>query len=227
MEASEITAARPTGVRSPARRRVRVPSGRAVIGALLVVAAAAGVLMSHRSASQPTLHRYLVPSRDLPAGHLISADDLGAVGLDLPDGLGVVPSEAADEAIGRVLRHDLAALDLLRPGDLLERGRFGAPGQIEVSVELPAARALSGTVGAGDQVDVLVTDPSATGTTTLTRATVVWVGDDDHAGIGATSNTRLRLAVPDRETAEVLVDAAVRADLTLVLPAPGAERPAS
>lgn len=227
MGASNSTTGTPAGVRSPTRRRVQVPSGRALIGALLVVAAAAGVLMSHRTATQPTLHRYLVPSRDLPAGHSISADDLGAVGLDLPVELGVLPAELADEVIGRVLRHQVTALDLLRPGDLLESGRFDSPGQVEIALELPAVRALSGTVGAGDRVDVLVTDPSAAGTTTLTRATVVSVSDDDPTGIGTAPNARVRLSVPDRATAELLVDAAVRAELTLALPAPGDEWPAS
>ncbi len=227
MRTSNSTTEAPAGVRSPSRGRLRVPSGRALIGALLVVAAAGGVLMSHRSATQPALQRYLVPSRDLPAGHSIAADDLGAIGLDLPAELGVLPAELADDVTGRVLRHGVAALDLLRPGDLLESGRFNGPGQLEVALDLPAARALAGSVGVGDRVDVLVTDPSAVGTTTLTRATVVAVDGDEASGIGTTSNARVRLSVSDPTTAELLVDAAVRSELTLALPAPSDERPAS
>jgi len=213
--------------RSPSRRRPRVPSGRALIGALLVVAAAAGVLMSHATANGPAVDPYLVFARDLPAGHVVSTGDLGAAGLDLPGDLGAVPVERAEEVTGRVLRHGVAASELLRPSDLLESGRFSTPGQIEVALELPPARALLGSAGVGDRVDVLVTDPAAAGTRTLTRATVVSVGGDDPGGIGGTSTTSIRLSVADRVTAERLVDAAVRAELTLALPAPGDDRPAS
>lgn len=227
MGAAKRTTAPWRGLGSSGRRRVRLPSGRALIGALLVVAAAAGVLMSHRSATQPAPHRYLVPARDLPAGRSISTDDLGAIAVDLPAELGALPVEQVDEVIGRVLRHDVAVSELLRPGDLFEPGRFRTPGRVEVALDLPPARALSGTIGVGDRVDVLVTDPSAAGTATLTRATVEAIGSDDDGGIGVASNARVRLSVHDSATAELLVDAAVRSELTLALPAPSDERPAS
>lgn len=213
----------PTGgeARRSPRRLPHLPSGRALIGALLVVAAAGGVLMSHRSATQAPLEQYLVASQPLAAGITLSAGDLGAVALDLPDDMGALNAERADEVLGRVLRHDLAELELLRPGDVLDRNRFSVPGQLEVVLDLPPARALWGTVSAGDQVDVLVTDPTGSGTTTLTRTTVVAIDGHDGDGIGARTSVQVRVAADDRTTAEQLVDAALRTELTLVLPAPG------
>ena len=116
----------------------------------------------------------------------------------------------------------MSELDLVRPGDLYQRGRFIQPGSVEVPVELDAARALPGALESGSRVDVLSTDPEAEGTVVLARRVrVVDVGDgEDGTGIGPSDGVRLRLAVPDQDTATAVVDAAVRSQLTLVLPSP-------
>ncbi len=118
----------------------------------------------------------------------------------------------------------MSELDLVRPGDLYQRGRFVQPGSVEVPVELDASRALTGALESGSRVDVLSTDPEAEGTVVLARRVrVVDAGDGEDgtgAGIGPSDGVRLRLAVPDQDTATAVVDAAVRSQLTLVLPSP-------
>jgi len=211
--------------RSEPRRRSRgpghLPGPRALTGAALIVVAAAGVLMAHRSASQPPTTRYVVAARDIPAGHALSPDDLGTLAADLPSGMPAVAATDASTLLGRVTRGAVSELDLLRPTDVVDAGRFTEPGSVEVPVQIDPARALDGAIRAGSRVDVLSTDPDAQGTTVLAREVpVVSVAGPSEDGIGGSPGLRVRLAAPDADAATAIVDAAVRSRITLVLPTP-------
>lgn len=211
---------------APHRLRHRLPSNRAVIGGLLVTAAAAGVVVAHRSASTPPTTRYVVVTRAVEPGDVVEEDDLGTVALDLPDDLGVVASEQLERVVGRTAAVRLDELDLLRPDDLLESGRFTEPGMVELAVELATARALNGTIAAGSVVDVLSTDPAGSGTSTVaTGVRVTGVSAPAGSAIGSDGSVVVRLALADAEQAEDVADAAIRSELTLTLPAPGRKAP--
>lgn len=220
---------RPRGSRRlrRAERVRRLPTRRAVVGSVLVAASAAGVLAAHRSATVAPTERWVVAARELPAGHVLAVEDLGTVAIDLPPGIPAVPEGSAADLVGRVTRSAVAELALVRSGDVLEHGRFDRPGTVEVAVELTPARALSGTVEVGDLVDVLATarDGDVSGTRTVAtaaRVSAVTGASDD--GIGARGTVQVRLGLPDAATATAVVDASVRAELSLVLPAPRARR---
>src|SRR5690606_4660933 len=116
----------------------------------------------------------------------------------------------------------LDELDLLRPDDLLDAGRFTDPDTVEIAIELSAARALDGTIVAGNVVDVLSTDPAGSGTSTVAEGVrVTGVEGPDGSGIGADGSVVVRLALPDGASAEQVTDAAVRTEVSLALPAPG------
>lgn len=205
----------------PIQRRSRwMPSSRTLVGGLLVLAAAAGVLSAHRAASSPPTSRIVVLTRDVRAGAPIQAEDLGTVAADVPDDLEVVWAGAAEQMIGRVTRTALSSMQPLRPGDLFEAGRFDGGRRVEVSIDLPPAQALAGSIRTGDLVDVLATDPNAVGTSTVVSNALVSEIDLDDASIGSSGDVRVRLGVADAATAEALVDAALRTDVTLALPAP-------
>lgn len=211
--------------RRPASVGARLPSGRATIGAVLIAIAAGGVFVAHRSASAPPQTRYLVATRSVDVGTVLSASDLGSIALDLPAEVGAIRESDAQRLVGRTVRSPLDELDLLRATDLAEPGRFSSPDAVEISVELSPARALSGALRVGDLVDVLATDPSGAGTTTIARGVaVVDLGSNDADGIGRSSGSRVRLSLDGPEQAELVVDAAVRAELTLALPTPTVER---
>ncbi len=198
-----------------------LPTGRAVLGGVLVVTAAAGVLVAHRAASEPPTTRFVVVTSDVAVGRPVGAGDLGTIAAEVPDGVEVVRDEDADELVGRVARVPLRSMDLLRPGDLYEAGRFTTADTTEVELDLPPARALVGTLEVGDHVDVLSTDPDRSGTATVASGVPVSaVVDGDGAGIGATGTVRVRIGLPDAATAEAVVDAAVRSEVTLALPSP-------
>ncbi len=200
--------------------RIRPPSGRAVVGGLLVALAAAGVLSAHRAASTPPSTRYLVLTADVAAGTTLSADHLGSVALDLPGELAAVQETEAANILGRVAATGLDELDLLRPGDVHEPGRFADPDAVEVALDLPSSRAMLGALERGDRVEVLATDPAAAGTDRVAGATVVDPGDAQRGGIGSASTVTVRLSVVDGDVAAAVVDASVRAEVTLALPAP-------
>lgn len=212
----------PGGPRVERRARTWLPTGRAVVGGVLVATAATGVLLAHRAAGDLPSTRYVVATADLPAGSVIGAGDLGTIAADLPDDVTAVDEADATDMVGRVTRVPVAAMDLLRPGDVHEPGRFPTADTTEVAVDLPPAQALSGTLRAGDRVRVLSTDAAGAGTTTIAEDVFVsQVGVDDAAGgIGSDGDVRVRLALPDPATAQQVVDAAVRTEITLALPAP-------
>ena len=223
-----------------ARLRRGLPSGRACVGAILVTISAAGVLFAHRSASQPPSSRYLVATQAIQSGEIIRAQDLGSIALDLPNELEAIPAAQADKLIGRVSSSSISRSELLRPDDALAAGRFIDPEAVEVSLELPPAQALQGILRRGSLVDVLATDPEpdpSTGLATTVLATGVRVssiGDGTapeqaaaegeeasaSAGIGVSGQLRVVLSVSGPDLATQLVDAARRAEITLVLPRP-------
>jgi hypothetical protein len=104
---------------------------------------------------------------------------------------------------------------------VFEAGRFSPDAGVEVAVELRPASALSGTVSVGDLVDVLATDRDGPGTRTVAlSARVTGVQGRDDRAIGAGGEVLVRLGLPDAATAASVVDASIRSELTLVLPAP-------
>ncbi len=223
MEGGVVTSVLDRAAPSTARPdRVRgLPSGRAVIGSVLVMLAAAGVLAAHRSASAPPSTRYVVVTEDVPAGTVLSASDLGTVAVDLPAGTRAVPADEADGVIGSVVVHDLGEMDLLRPDDVGDADATPVPGSVIVPVEIERARALEGVVHAGSRVDLLATDPEGAGTSVLAADVLVVAVDEGDDGLGATDGTAVRLALADADAATSVVDASVRSQLTLVLPQPG------
>jgi hypothetical protein len=198
-----------------------VPSSRAVIGGVLVVAAAAGVLATHRSAGSSSREPVLVAVDAIEAGTVLGPEHLGTVHMEVPEGVAVFTEDEVDDVLGRSTGRALDGLDLLRPSDLLGRDRLNRPGSVEVALDLPPAQALAGTLRTGDRVDVLATDPEAAGTSTIVRGAVAtWVAPADAGSIGASGTAGVRLAVADHATAEALVDASLRGEVTLTLPAP-------
>jgi Flp pilus assembly protein CpaB len=187
--------------------------------------AATGVLLAHRSATEPPRQRFVVTTVAIPAGHRLASDDLGTMAIDLPEDVAAVSTQRAADLIGRTTRVPLEPLSLIRPGDVFEAGRFPTPRDVEVAVELRPARALSGAASTGDIVDVLATDPDSTGTRLVAAgARISGVVDGRDGGIGSAGMIQVRLALGDGRAAAAVVDASVRSELTLVLPAPGADR---
>lgn len=202
----------------------RLPSGRSLVGAALIVIAVGGVLAAHRAAVAPPSNRVVVATRDLLPGTIIAPTDLGALAVELPESVPAVAADDADRLLGSALASRVPAGSLIRPADVASGGDTAAPGTITVSLELDAGRAPAG-LRPGLRVDVLATDTERGDTSVVaTGATVVERPEVTEEAIGASSGARVDLAVSDAAVAAAIVDAAVRQDVTLVVPTPGAPR---
>lgn len=173
----------------PARRRIRavrhqLRRRRRLVAALLVAAA---VLAGLRTVAPPAPDTVavLVAARDLPSGALLEDGDL--VRRDFPAGL--APPGATGAAAGRVLaapvRRGEVLTDVRLVGPVLADA---VPGETVLPVRLPDA-GMATLLRAGDEVDLLATDPGTGETTVVARdvtvlATPTGVPDGPAGGSG-------------------------------------------
>jgi Flp pilus assembly protein CpaB len=138
-----------------AGRRPALPNGRAVLGGLLVAAAAIGTFAAWSGANDEPSTAYVVAAGDLPVGRVVRADDLELVALDAPASLADQAFTSPDLVVGQ------RTVAPLRTGELVQRSAVvvpeGAEGGRQVSFAIEAADALAGTLEEGEEVDLLAT----------------------------------------------------------------------
>lgn len=209
-----------TGRRSTGRRAA-LPNGRAVVGGLLVAAAAVGTYAAWASADDQPATRFAVATRDIAVGEVLDAGDLELVAMDAHPTV----SSAAFEGDDASLLVGQVAVAPLRRGDLVQRSAVVVPeaadGARQLSFPIDVSAALAGTLEIGERVDVLVTEGGDVGEATTTvvaeGATVARIlGGDDDGG-----RLVVLLSVPDDTDLLALTTAARVGELTLVRTTPG------
>jgi pilus assembly protein CpaB len=205
----------------PRFRRPRSPvhAARQAAAALLTVLALVLALRPSPAppgAGSPHAVAVAVSARDLPAGTVLTADDL-ATSRYPPD---AVPAGAAgdpEKLLGRTLAGSVRAREPITDARLVGPGVTSLlpDGQVAAPVRL-ADLAVAALVHTGDRVDVLATAADAPTADVVAEGALVvaTTGTDDDAGAGL-----LLLAVDD-ETAARLAAAATTATLTVTLPRP-------
>ena len=208
---------------------------RLIGGLLLVAVAVAGGLTLWREAQVTA--PFVVATRDIPAGHVIEAGDLGLTQARLE---GPLASVAVGEAgLERLIGQTAASS--IPAGALVLRPQLGSGpvlGPDDVAVTVPVeADAVYPLLRRGDLVAVMATSdrgkPQSLTVTLLERAPVydvalestrVSLGGDDDDDDDEGRLTNVTLLIP-RAEAEDVAHAVVNADLTLLLlapaPAPG------
>jgi len=206
-----------SGVEASAARRVQrrrtLPSGRALVGGLLVATSFIGLYAAHGASTAAPETSWLIAVRPIPAGHVIVADDLALAAVRLTDS-----SEARGLSDpGDVIGH--TAVIALDDGDLIQRGAISGaaasatrPAARRVALHLDRDQALNGEVAPGDEVDVLVTPPSSAtaGSSTrviVHRALVQSTATGDDSSVGSTGKVLMTLVVDDESAAIAVVDA--------------------
>lgn len=237
----------PTSAAGPPARSIRrlrrLPAGRAVVGALLLMASTVGVYGAYLDARSDPDTRYLVASVEvLPGTRLADADAISARFEAVP--LELVPElaertfllEDASSLIGRQVVAPLA------PGELLTRSAVVADGSVPdaetVSFPIAAAAALDGAVRVGERIDVLATYRLGEGYTAyvVRGVPVLAVGGEAGGGVGGAGRSELVLtvAVADPRSVQALVHAVQTAEITVarstsgvegITPAPDAYQP--
>lgn len=203
-------------------RRVGLPSGRAVVGALLVTVAVVGLFASYRQSLEETGSSYVVIAATVGAGEVIEDADLAIRTLDIGE-LGERTLRSKSQAIGAV------AVQTLLPGQLLQHANILAPGtatnstdqlqSFEVSFALDRSRALNGDLVPGEVVDVLATiDHAGESCTTVVapKARIVSLGGGPGEVLTNRSNVSVTLAIDETDAILGLVFAIDETNVTLV-----------
>lgn len=197
-------------------RRATLPNRRAILGGFLVALSALGIFSAYARATAGPTTSYVVARHDVPLGTQLSEDDLVTLPMDLP-------SAVADHAVfdRTVAVVGATTIGPIRRGELVQAGdlvrKQSGPGELEVSFEIGAARALAGGLRPGERVDVLATFGAGND-----AYTVVVV---QQARVLATASTRsplstgsevISLAVATSDDALALTHAVNAGEVTLV-----------
>lgn len=200
-------------------RRVGLPSGRAVVGGLLMALAAVGTFLAYADATADESIQVLVAARDLAPGQTIQATDVELVPVEVPGGVRGLFG-AVDAAVGR------QASAPVRAGEFLLASATVVPLQgaetLEVAVSVPASRAV-GRLRAGERVDVFSTWSSELTQLIAVDARVLEVRGSSSDALGASDTVVVRLAVADFDQVEALVHAQAAGDITMVRATIGTE----
>lgn len=214
---------RPAGPEAPAPRRVErrigLPSGRAVVGGLLMALAAIGTFLAYADATADDRIDVLVARRALSPGETIRPSDVELVPVDLPGGVRGLFG-AVDAAVGRQVVSPVAAGEFLLASATVEPS--GGAEVLEVAVSLPASRAV-GRLQPGERVDVFSTWSGEVTELVAVDARVLEVSGSTSSGLGGSDAVVVRLAVSDFDQVEALVHAQAAGDLTMVRAALGSE----
>jgi Flp pilus assembly protein CpaB len=201
----------------PLARRRRLPSGRAVVGGLLVALAALAAFVAARGGQGGPTQSYVVVAHDVVAGTKLDVADLHTIAMDLPDGIAGRAFTDVSAVAGRVTVSSLAKGELVQASAVV--GGDAADPRLQLSVPVERSRALDGLVGDGERVDVLATYGSgADGQTLLVvhGAQVLRVDQGQHGALTASNDMVVLLAVGTVDDALAVTHAAQAGKITLV-----------
>jgi hypothetical protein len=214
---AEKAAEPPQSKRSFVPRR-GLPTGRALIGALLTTVAAVGAFAVATSADRGPTTEFLVLINDVEPGSGVELTDVRLAAMTLTAG---VESAALRTTAGL---EGATALRLLRAGSILDgrdlNGAAFVDGEPVTGVHeltIPVARDRAPVqLSRGDRVTVLAFDERNAVLRTALEDALVLSYDTESAGIGSSGEGRLTLALPD---ADLVVRGALwsYASLTVVL----------
>ncbi|MCK9931376.1 SAF domain-containing protein [Frankia sp. Mgl5] len=198
---------------------------RALVGVLLVaLSVAAFVVIGGQREGRREL---LVVARDVPAGRVLTVQDLRPVSVGAGAGVDVVAADAVDAVVGRVAVVPLVAGSLLPAGAVGDGSRVPPAGRAVVGAALKAGQ-YPPELARGDGVSVILSAASTSGAdpTVSTPSTgsparsvqglVVTVQGDEANPAGAGGVVVVSLQVADGD-AETVAEAAAAGRVALVV----------
>ncbi len=219
----------------PGSRRIQrtrtLPGGRAVVGALLVVAAAVATFAAYLDATAAPTRAFMVATAAIdPGTRLVSTDDIaarfGTIALEVHGEVAdrLVPAGDIERLVGQVVVAPLQAGDLLSASQLVADG--GVEGAHTLSFALPRTAAVGGDLRPGERIDVLATFGSGDGayTTYVARGVpLLRLTAPDGGSLGASSDLTLTVAVTDAVDVQALGHAVNTATVFVVRSTVGPE----
>lgn len=208
----------PDGSEPPARtvrRRRGLPGSRAVVGGLLVAAAAVGMFSAaSRSAGGPA-HSYVVARQELLAGTRLQESDLELAPMELAAGARARAFASAQPLIGATLVSPLGAGELVQSSAVV--ARKGDTASRELSFTLERGRVGAG-IKQGERADLLATYGTGNDafTVVVVRQALLVAVDRPRSASGESGPSTVTVAVDDPADALALAHAVQLAKVTLV-----------
>ena len=180
-----------------ARRGPALPSGRAVVGGLLVATSMVTVFVAASGATRGPSGRAVVAARPMPIGHRIEADDVRLESVEVPTPSAGRLFTSPGSLVGAVTTAPLDADDLIDRSAVVEPGADPSGGH-EFSFPLERERAVNGHLQPGETIDLLAT--YGTGETAHTdvvarHVRLLDIEDASKATIGSTGKVVVTLAL--------------------------------
>jgi len=182
-----------------------------------VACAALGLFAATRTHSTVPTTSYLVARRSLTPGHRITAGDLTAAPIDLPESVAATAVSSTGDAIGEVVLQPISAGALIARTSLTAARRASSAPLVSFSVE--PDRAAAGDLVVGDHVDVFATWDGAADNTTERVAhdlAVVAVSRPDDNELSGAGHLTISVTVPTGASTLRLVRAIRSGELTVV-----------
>lgn len=211
---------------NPAPRRAIVrhpglPTGRAVVGALLVALAVMGLFVAYQQAEQTPSTTYAVVTGDIAAGQTLTAADVAMRPMELPADVAAITLTQLTQVNGAVALAPLRPGQLLQIDDVLLPGATAdadAPPSFEFSLQLDPSRTLAGALQIGEVVDLVATfgDGLQCAVVVAEGVTVRRVSATNDELIGPSGETTLTLAIGDPDRLLQTIYAVDEAALTVV-----------
>ncbi len=208
----------PDGSESPARtvrRRRGLPGSRAVVGGLLVAAAAVGMFAAaSRSAGGPA-NSYVVARQELPAGTRLQESDLELAPMELAPAVRARVFDSAQALVGATLVSPLGAGELVQSSAVV--ARTGDTASRELSFTLERGRVGAG-IKQGERADLLATYGTGNDafTVVVVRQALLVAIDRPRSASGESGPSTVTVAVDDPADALALAHAVNLGKVTLV-----------
>lgn len=197
------------------RRRRGLPGSRAVVGGLLVAAAAVGLFAAAtRSAGGPTTS-YVVARADLPAGTRLQASDLELVPMELAPAVRGRAFDTPQALVGATVVSPLGAGELVQSSTVVARKADTASRELSFTLE----RGRVGTgIKQGERADLLATYGTGNDafTVVVVRQALLVNIDRPRTTSGDAGPTTVTVAVDDPADAVALAHAVQLGKVTLV-----------
>ena len=199
--------------RSLSRRRA-LPGSRAVVGGLLVAAAAIGLFSASTRVGEGSRQSYVVASRGLVAGARIEAGDLAVQQLHLSPPVAARAFADRGPVVGATVLAPLAAGELVQASAVVARRSGSASRELSFTVERGRVNA---DLRDGERVDLLATYGAADGFTAMVvrQALVVSLGEA-RSSLGDAAPVVITVALDDTADALALAHAVQAGKVTVV-----------
>lgn len=201
-------------------RRRGLPSGRAVTGGFLVAVAAVVVFAAAVAGSNHHGRPYVVATRSLAAGTVLTPDDLGTASMQLPAGVGRQAFTQVGAVLGRPLAVPLQAGELIQTSVLAPAGAASSFRPVSVAAD---ANSL-GDLSPGQRVDVLAVSGTGSGAavSVIMRGAVLLDLGRTSTGVlsGPSTTVVVTLGVSTLSQVEAIVQAAQGGTVSLVAAEP-------